>query len=229
MGQMIELTAADGFKNEAYVAYPKGNIRGAVIVIQEIFGVNAHIKAVANGYALAGYLAVAPATFTRAKAGVDLGYTPEDMKAGFELKMAIEGLPGLGVVQDLQAAVTWAHEESKGKVGVVGYCWGGLLTWKSAALVNGLSAAVAYYGGGMTVEPAIELTPKCPTIAHFAQKDHWITPPTIEAFKAKHVNVPVYMYDADHGFNCDMRGAYHEESANLALERTLAFFNTHLS
>lgn len=229
MGKTIEISAKDNFKNENYIAYPNGKIKGAVVVIQEIFGVNAHIQAVADSYAAHGYLAIAPATFSRVKTGVNLGYTPDDMKAGFELKTAVEQLPNDGVLADIQASVDWAIHETQGlKVGVVGYCWGGLLTWRSAALIKGVSAAVPYYGGGMTVEPAINLTPLCPTIVHFAEQDHWITMDTVEAFKGKHPNVEVYVYPADHGFNCDHRGAYHEPSAKQALERTLAFFETNL-
>lgn len=229
MGKLIEIAAKDGFKNENYIAYPEGQAKAIVVVLQEIFGVNAHIKAVADAYAAKGYLAVAPATFSRIKKGVDLGYTPDDMKAGFELKTAVEQLPNEGVLADIQGSVDWAIKETNGlKVGVVGYCWGGLLTWRTAALVNGVSAAVPYYGGGMTVEPAISLNPKCPTIVHFAEKDHWITMDTVEAFKLKHSNVPVYMYPADHGFNCDHRGAYQADSAKLALERTLEFFKVNL-
>ena len=229
MGKIIEITAKDQFKNENYVAYPDGKPKAVIVVIQEIFGVNAHIKAVADNYASHGYLAIAPAAFSRVKKAVDLGYTPDDMKAGFELKTAVEQLPNDGVLADIQASVDWAIKETNGlKVGVVGYCWGGLLTWRSAALVNGVNAAAPYYGGGMTVEPAINLKPKCPTIVHFAEKDHWITMDTVDAFKVKHADVPVYLYPADHGFNCDHRGAYHEESAKKALERTLTFFQSNL-
>ncbi|MEI7740219.1 MAG: dienelactone hydrolase family protein [Betaproteobacteria bacterium] len=229
MGKTIQVEAKDQFKNDNYVAYPKGQATACIIVLQEIFGVNAHIKAVVDGYAEQGYLAIAPATFSRIKKDVDLGYAPDDMKAGLELKTAAESLAEEGVLKDIQASVDWAIAETKGlKVGVVGYCWGGLLAWRSAANVNGLDAAAPYYGGGMTVEPAISLTPKCPTIAHFAEKDHWITMDTVKAFEEKHSNVEVFLYPADHGFNCDHRGAFHEESANIALKRTLTFFQKHL-
>jgi carboxymethylenebutenolidase len=229
MGKTIQVEAKDQFKNDNYIAYPKGQATACIIVLQEIFGVNAHIKAVVDGYAEQGYLAIAPATFSRIKKDVDLGYAPDDMKAGLELKTAAESLAEEGVLKDIQASVDWAIAETKGlKVGVVGYCWGGLLAWRSAANVNGLDAAAPYYGGGMTVEPAISLTPKCPTIAHFAEKDHWITMDTVKAFEEKHSNVEVFLYPADHGFNCDHRGAFHEESANIALKRTLTFFQKHL-
>jgi len=174
-------------------------------------------------------LAIAPAMFTRNKADVDLGYQPDDMKAGVALKAAIEGLPQPGALPDIQAAVDWAAHECNGKVGVVGYCWGGLLTWRAACLVDGVSAAASYYGGGMTFEPALSLKSKAPTIAHFAEKDQHITLESVEAFKARHPEVAVYLYDADHGFNCDHRGAYEGKAATQALERTLAFFSEKLA
>jgi carboxymethylenebutenolidase len=226
MGQLTDLKAADGFKFPAYVATPAAKPRGAVVVLQEIFGVNAHIRAVADGYAAAGYLAVAPATFHRIKAGVESGYSAEDMSAGQALKASVEALPAPGVLQDIQAAIN--HGSSAGKVGVVGYCWGGLLTWRTACLLKGVSAAVPYYGGGMTTEAEIKRQPKCPVLAHFGEKDHWIPLEGVAAFKAAHPEVEVHLYPVNHGFNCDHRGAYDATAAALARERTLAFFARHL-
>ena len=168
----VELTSEDGFTLPAYVALPPRTPKGAIVVLQEIFGVNSHIKSVADRYAAAGYLAVAPATFHRVKEGVNLGYTAEDMGAGMALKAAVEALMSPGgspitplVMQDIQAAVKYAstaakmstedtvHTGGRGAlVGVVGYCWGGLLTWRAACMLQGIAAAVPYYGGGMTVE-----------------------------------------------------------------------------
>ena len=226
MGQFVDLKAADGFKFPAYEAKPEGKPRGAVVVLQEIFGVNAHIRAVADGYAAAGYLAVAPATFHRIKPGVDLGYAPDDMSAGMALKAAVEALPAPGVLQDIQAAIH--HGSSAGKVGVVGYCWGGLLTWRSACLLKGLSAAVPYYGGGMTSEAEIARKPQCPVLAHFGEKDHWIPLDGVAAFRKAHPEVEVHLYPVNHGFNCDHRGAYDATAAALARERTLAFLAKHV-
>ena len=227
MGKFIDLVAADGKSFKAYVAAPSGKPRGGVVVIQEIFGVNSHIQAVADGYAAEGYLAVAPATFQRAQADVDLGYTPADMQAGSALKTTIEALPAPGVMQDLQAAVN--HAASAGKVGVVGYCYGGLLTWRSACLLDGVSAAAPYYGGGMTSLAEIARRPKCPVLAHFADDDSYIPMDTVEAFKAAHPEVEVQVYRGHHGFNCDQRGSYDETAAKLARERTLAFFARQLA
>jgi carboxymethylenebutenolidase len=227
MGQFIDLDAKDGFNFPAYVAEPAGQPKGAVVVLQEIFGVNSHIRAVADGYAAAGYLAVAPSTFHRVKTGVELGYAEADMNAGFALKTAVEALPAPGVLQDIQAAVD--HAARGGKVGIVGYCWGGLLTWRAAASVSGLSAAVPYYGGGMTMPEEIARKPQVPVLAHFGNNDHWIPLDTVEAFKQAHPEVEVHVYDCGHGFNCDQRGSYDATAAKLALERTLNFFAQHLA
>ncbi|GAA4346616.1 dienelactone hydrolase family protein [Variovorax defluvii] len=227
MGQFIDLTAKDGFSFPAYVAEPAGKPKGAVVVLQEIFGVNSHIRSVADGYAAEGYLAVAPSTFHRVKPGVELGYSEADMKAGFELKTAVEALPEPGVLQDIQAAVEYAARG--GKVGIVGYCWGGLLTWRAAADVSGLSAAAPYYGGGMTTPEESARAPKVPVLAHFGNNDHWIPLDTVEAFKKAHPEVEVHVYECGHGFNCDQRGSYDAGAAKLARERTLAFFAKHLA
>ena len=228
MGQFTNLTAADGFSVPAYVAQPAGKPRGAVVVLQEIFGVNPHIRAVADRFAEQGYLAVAPATFERVKPGVELGYLDADMGAGSELKTAVDALPGAGVLQDIQAAIDHAAQASGGKVGIVGFCWGGLLTWRAACLLKGLSAAVPYYGGGITSEDEIERQPQCPVMAHFGDQDHWIPMEGIEAFTKAHPEVEVHVYPANHGFNCDQRGSYNEAAARLARERTLTFFAAHL-
>ena len=225
----VRLKASDGFECPAYVAQPKDKPKGAVVVIQEIFGVNPHIREVADGYAASGYFAIAPAMFHRAKLGVELGYTPDDMQAGMALKAAIEALPDMAFMADVQAAVTYAHQTSGAKVGIVGYCWGGLLTWRAAALVQGLSAAVPYYGGGSTTAEEIARHPHCPVMAHYAKQDHWIGLDTVESFAKAHPEVAVHLYEADHGFNCDHRGSYQKASADLARERTLAFFDEHLA
>ena len=228
MGMMMELKSADGTAVPAYVASPVDAPKGAVVVIQEIFGVNSHIRNVADGYAAEGYLAVAPAAFHRVKPGVELGYAEADMGEGFGYKTAVEALPAPGVMQDIQAAIDHAVQAAGGKVGIVGYCWGGLLTWRAACSLKGLSAAVPYYGGGMTTDAEISRQPRVPVLAHFAEEDKWIPLDSVEAFKKAHPAVQVFTYAAHHGFNCDQRGAWHAASAKLARERTLAFFAQHL-
>ena len=222
MGTFIDLMAADGFSFPAYVAQPAGKPKAGIVVLQEIFGVNSHIRSVVDSYAAEGYLAVAPATFHRVKPGVDLGYTAEDMGAGMALKTAVEALHAPGVMPDIEAAIK--HAAQAGKVGIVGYCWGGLLTWRAACMLSGLSAAAPYYGGGVTAAEEIGRRPRVPVLAHFGEKDHWIPVDTVEAFKKAQPEVEVHIYAADHGFNCDQRGSYDAAAAKLARERTLAFF-----
>ena len=226
MGQLINLTAADGFTFPAYVAQPAGQPKGGLVVLQEIFGVNAHIRAVADGYAAAGYFVVAPSTFHRVKADVELGYAEADMQAGMALKAAVEALPAAGVMPDIQAAID--HAAQGGKVGILGYCWGGLLTWRSASVLSGLSAAVPYYGGGMTSDAEAARQPRVPVMAHFGEQDHWIPLDSVRAFQKAQPGVTVHIYAANHGFNCDHRGAWNAEAAQLARERTLAFLAQHL-
>ena len=222
----ITLTAADGFQSAAYLAEPPHKPKGAIVVLQEIFGVNSHIRGVADGYAAAGYLAIAPATFDRVARDVQLGYTPDDMKTGSGLKAAVEALPTPGVLRDIQAAVDFVA--SAGKVGIVGYCWGGLLVWRSAETVTGLSAAVTYYGGGMTAGTEPARRPAVPTMAHFGERDTHISVDSVKAFEHAHPEVEVHLYDANHGFNCDQRGAYDAGAAATALERSLYHFGKHV-
>jgi carboxymethylenebutenolidase len=226
MGGFVNLTAADGLAFPAYLAQPTGTPRGGLVVLQEIFGVNSHIRAVADGSAADGYLVVAPSTFHRVKVGVELGYTPDDISAGVALKAAVEGLPAPGVLQDIQAAI--ARAAQAGKVGVLGYCWGGLLAWRAASLLPGLSAAVPYYGGGMTTPAEVARQPHCPVLTHFGEKDHAIPIEGVRAFALAHPEVEVAVYPAQHGFNCDHRGAFDATAAAQARARTLAFLAQHL-
>ena len=227
MGQTIELKAADGHTFPAYVAKPAGTPKGGIVVLQEIFGVNSHIRSVADGYAAEGYFVVAPSTFSRlGKASVELGYTEADMKEGFGYKMAVDGMAEPAVMADIQAAID--HAAQAGKVGIVGYCWGGLLTWRAACTLNGLAAAAPYYGGGMTADNDATRTPRVPVLAHFGDQDHWIPLDTVEAFREAQPGVTVQVYAANHGFNCDQRGSYDAAAAKLARECTLAFFAQHV-
>ena len=229
MGRFIQLIAADGVEIPAWVAEPDGPVRGAVVVAQEIFGVNAHIRAVTDRFAARGFVAVAPALFSRLEFDVQLGYDEDGMARGKALKAAAEALPGEGVLQDIRAAAQWAQQHSGSKVGVVGFCWGGLLAWRAANLIDDVAAAVCYYGGGMTELPERQRTPHCPVIAHFGAKDAHISLESVQAFSQAQPSVQVHVYDADHGFNCDQRGSYDDASAIQAKDRTLAFLDQHLA
>ena len=228
MGSIVQLSAADGTQVPAYVATPAAPAKAAVLVIQEIFGINAHIREVADAYANEGYLAIAPAMFHRVQANVELGYTEADMGLGMGFKTAVESLASPGALQDIQAAIDHAHATCGGKVGIVGYCWGGLLTWRSACLLTGLSAAAPYYGGGMTTEPESARQSKVPVMAHFAEEDKWISMDSVSAFKTAHPAAQVFTYAAHHGFTCNPRGAWEAQAAALAKQRTLAFFKAQL-
>jgi carboxymethylenebutenolidase len=227
MAETIQLTSSDGFHFPAQVVRPVGTVRGSVVVVQEIFGVNAHIRAVADRYAQAGYLAIAPDAFHRVQPSVELGYSPQDIQAGIGWKAKVEALPAPGVLPDLQAAIDHAGAGGN-RVAMVGYCWGGLLTWRSACLLRGLSAAAPYYGGGMTVGVELTRQPQCPVLCHFGAQDHAIALDTVEAFRRAQPAVDVQVYDAQHGFNCDQRGSYDAAAAALAWDRTLAFFARHM-
>ena len=225
MGKMIELTASDGHKLAAYRAEPngknEGKPRGGIVVIQEIFGVNSHVKAVADGFADDGYLAIAPAMFDRVQRNFDVGYTPEDIAKGRELRPKITLDMAM---KDAQAAVNEAKKA--GKVGIVGYCWGGFVAWMASAKVSGLSCAVPYYGGGILDNADIE--PKVPVMGHFGEKDSMIPADGVRKLAEKHKKQQIFIYPADHGFNCDQRGSYHAASAKQARERTLEFFRKHV-
>ena len=215
------LTAADGHRLNAHVATPAGPPRGALLVVQEIFGVNSHIRSVADGYAADGYLAIAPALFDRVERGVELGYSPADIQRGFGLKTACHHDKAL---LDIAAAI--AQVKAAGPVGIVGYCWGGLLSWLAACELDGLAASVPYYGGGMPDQAA--RTPRCPVMAHFGESDSHIPLPTVQAFRQAQPGVTVHLYAAGHGFNCDQRGSFDAASAAAARTRTLAFLREHV-
>lgn len=221
MSETIEIQAADGFGLQAYVNVPAAPT-AAVVVIQEIFGVNGHIREVVDGYADAGYAAIAPAIFDRIEPGIELGYDEAGMSRGIAL--AFQELDHEKVLLDLQATIQ--HISTHGKVGVVGYCFGGLLTWRSACLLEGVSAASSYYGGGVPGES--ERTAQCPVIMHFGEQDQHIPMADVKAFEAAQPAVTVYSYDADHGFNCDHRGSFDAAAAELARTRTLEFFASNL-
>ena len=216
MGRMIELTAADGVRLSAWRADPAGTPRGALVVAQEIFGVNSHIRSVCEGFAADGYVAIAPALFDRYEPRVDIGYTPEDIAKGRALKALAQLESALLDVAAARDAVT-----ASGKVAVVGYCWGGYVAWMTAARLPGFACAVAYYGGGI-LDAASEV-PRCPVMAHFGERDDGIPVAGVRELMAKHPAAQMFIYAADHGFNCDQRAAYDAATATLARGRTLQF------
>jgi carboxymethylenebutenolidase len=218
MGRTIELKTSDGHRLGAYLREPSGKPRGGIVVIQEIFGVTRHIRAVADQYAAAGFLAIAPALFDRVERDVDVPYT--DMAKGFGYMKALN--TDL-VMHDVRAAVD--RVASAGKVGVVGYCWGGTIAYLAAARLP-IAAAVSYYGG-MTTQYLGE-KPRCPTMYHFGELDTHIPMSAVEQIKAANPTGVYHLYPAEHGFNCTDRASYEPASAKLALERSLEFLHRHV-
>jgi carboxymethylenebutenolidase len=221
MGKIIDLTASDGHKLSAYRAEPAGKPKGALIVAMEIFGVNSHIRSIADGYAAAGYLAIAPALFDRVQPGYEAGYSQEEIQTGvgFIQKINLDD-----TMKDVSAAL--GNVSPAGKVGIVGYCWGGTVAWKAACTLDGLACAIPYYGGGITGLTALKA--KCPVLFHWGETDHSIPLDKAKAFAEAHADQTHYFYPAGHGFNCDQRGSYDKPSAELARRRTLEFLAKHV-
>ena len=223
MGQKITLTAEDGHSFDAYRAAPAGKPKGGLVVIQEIFGVNSHIRNVSDGFAKDGYVALAPAIFDRAERGFESGYQPADIDRGREIRGKIDIND---MVKDIRAAVGALAAEGL-KVGVVGYCLGGTLAWLAATRIKGVSCSASYYGGGVADMAAEK--PLCPVIFHFGETDQSIPPDHHAKIKAAHPELPMHIYPvAGHGFSCDERGAYHAASAALARTRTMEFLAKNL-
>jgi carboxymethylenebutenolidase len=221
MGEMTTLMARDGHEFQAYLCKPQGQARGAVLVVQEIFGLNPHIKSVADGYAADGYLTIAPSMFDRVRRGIVLGYSPPEIQEGVGYMMQTTKAQELANMAACIAVIKHA-----GKVGVVGYCWGGLCTYWAACELP-VAAASSYYGGGIVNH--LDKTPKARTIFHFGEKDTHI--PLVGAVDKIQAAFPAgtyYTYPAGHGFNCTERADYHPESARLARQRTLDLFREKL-
>ena len=221
MGTTSTLTASDGHGFNAYWADPKGTPKGGLVIIQEIFGLNSHIREVADGYAADGYKVVAPAMFDRVKPGIELGYDADDVAAGRDIRAKISWDDAL---KDVAAAI--AALKGVGRIGVVGYCWGGSLAWLTATRLTA-DAAVCFYGGQVPDFAAEK--PRCPTMLHFGEKDAGIPLDGVEKVRASHPDMPLYIYaGAGHGFSCDHRGSFHPESHKLARQRTLDFLGKHI-
>jgi carboxymethylenebutenolidase len=220
MGTTIKLKASDGFTLGAYEAKPEGKPRGGVVVIQEIFGVNAHIRHVADGYAEDGYRVMSPAIFDRAETGVELDYDPKGIERGRGIR---EKIPLDKTLVDVAAAITAL--QSDGKVAIVGYCFGGSLAWFGATRLSGLAATVGYYGG--MIAPYLDEEPYCPVMLHFGEKDQGIPMSDVDKVKAAAdpAMVQIFTYPAGHAFNREGNQAWEPHSAMLARMRTVKFLN----
>jgi carboxymethylenebutenolidase len=216
MGEFTTIMARDGHEFQAYLAAPTGKPRGALVVLQEIFGVNSHIQAVTDSFAAEGYTAIAPSLFDRVRRGIQLSYGPEDRQVGIG---TMQQLKTDDTLKDVGAAI--AVVKNSGRVGVVGYCWGGRLAYLAACDLP-VACAVVYYG---KLADQLEKKPKHPVMYHFGTLDKSIPVSDTDKIKAAHPEGVLYLYEgADHGFSCDQRPSYNPEAAALARQRTLGFF-----
>jgi carboxymethylenebutenolidase len=220
MGGYTTLMARDGHEFNAWLAAPKGAARGAIVICQEIFGVNHHIRGVADGFAADGYLTIAPCLFDRVRRGIELGYTPAETQQGRGYRMQI---PKEKTLLDLAASLNVVKHA--GRVAAIGYCWGGTLA-SLAACELPVVCAVSYYGG--QIKNHLDTSPKRPVLYHFGEKDPYIPSTDIEQIRVADPGGEFHLYPADHGFNCDERASYEAASARLARERTLAFLAAHM-
>ena len=222
MGQDIKLTASDHFQFGGYRAEPNGAPKGAVVVIQEIFGVNHHIRAVCDRLAREGYVAIAPSIFDRIEPGFTSGYSPDEVATA---RKFVANPDWAAMLRDTQAAIEAVKDA--GPVGIIGFCLGGSVAYAAATKLSGLSAAIGYYGGAIV--RFADDQPKVPTQLHFGEKDAGIPLGDVETIKAKRPEVEIHVYPgAQHGFNCDERASYDKSSADTAWPRSLAFLARHL-
>jgi carboxymethylenebutenolidase len=224
MGSRLQLTVSDGHRLDAYLAEPSTPSTSAVIILQEIFGVNRHIRTLTDDYANEGFTAIAPGLFDRVQPGIQLNYNSADSSRGMHIATQIGFEKAL---LDVSAAIDHAAKMAQGKkVGVVGFCWGGTLAWL-AATRHPPVAAVGYYGG--QIAKFVNEKPRCPVMLHFGAKDKHIPAAEIEKIRHAHPEIQVFLYeDAGHGFNCDHRPDYNAKAAREARQRTLAFLRSHL-
>jgi carboxymethylenebutenolidase len=222
VGKDIKLTASDDFQLGAYRADPDGAPKGAVVVIQEIFGVNHHIRSVCDRLAREGYVAIAPSIFDRIEPDFQSGYSPDEIAVAREF-VANPDWPAM--LRDAQAAIDAVKDI--GPVGIIGFCLGGSIAYAAATKLTGLSSAIGYYGGAIV--RFADDKPKVPTQLHFGEKDAGIPLSDVETIKTKRPNVEVFVYPgAQHGFHCDERASFDKASADIAWPRSMAFFAKHL-
>jgi carboxymethylenebutenolidase len=221
MGKTLTLTASDGHEFSAYRADPAGKPRGGLVVVQEIFGVNQHMREVCDLFADHGYASLAPALFDRAERDVELGYQGDDVARGRDVRAKVSWDDAL---KDTQAAIDAIADA--GKVGVIGYCWGGSIAWRAATQLKGIACAIGYYGG--MIAQFKDEKPKVPVLLHFGENDASIPMSDVEVIRQVHPEVPIHTYPAGHGFSCDHRASFHKPSHEQALRRSLTFLAAHL-
>lgn len=226
--EWIKLKAADGHELDAYVAHPEKKPVGSVVVIQEIFGVNGHIRSIADRLAKEGFVSIAPALFDRIEPKVELKYEGEDLKRAYGY---MQKLTPDTALMDIASAFEKVKEEERA-VGIVGFCYGGFMSWLSATRGETLkmrpTCCVGFYPGG--IGNVAKEEPSCPVMLHFGAEDTHIGQEQVEAVREAHPEVEIFVYEgAEHGFNCDARSSYNPGAAKQAWSRTVDFFNKHLA
>lgn len=221
MGHFIELKTINNHTFQSYISQPKREVKGGLIVIQEIFGVNTHIKDLCNKFSKLGFLSISPCLFDRENKNIELDYSKDSVEYGRQLKEKFNDF----ILDEIESSISYV--KAAGKVGAIGYCWGGSICWRSSCTFDDLSTAVIYYGGD--VPKLSNLKPKCPVMCHFGEYDKSIPIDEVEGFKKKNSEVKIYKYPADHGFNCDKRSQFNKRCSEIALERTLKFLNENLT
>jgi carboxymethylenebutenolidase len=220
MGSTVTLKAADGFSLAAYTA-GSASAKAGIVVVQEIFGVNHHMRDMTDRFAAAGYLAISPALFDRVEPGIELGYTPDDIAKGRDYRMKLNDAQ---VMADIEAAAAYLGAK---KLGIVGYCFGGTVAWWGATRTTKFAASSCWYGGG--IAGTKDERPNCPVQMHFGEKDASIPMSDVEAIRMAQPKAESYVYiGAGHGFGCDERGSFSKPDYELAQKRTLDFFAKHL-
>ncbi len=223
MSENVTLKASDGHELNAYLSRPEGAPIAGLAIIQEAFGVNRHIRSVADSYARDGFLAIAPALYDRIERGMDLGYEGSDREKGIAIARQLN-LDA--AVKDVSAALEYLQAHEAQKCAVIGYCLGGTMAWLAATRL-GPSAAVGYYGG--RIAHFAQENPRCPVMLHFGTLDKHIPREDIDRLQTIHPDVQIFWYNADHGFNCDDRASYNATSAKQARDRSLEFLTKHLA
>tara|TARA_Y100001970_G_scaffold294331_1_gene450745 strand:- start:49750 stop:50436 length:687 start_codon:yes stop_codon:yes gene_type:complete len=224
MNESIQITSSDGHSFDAYMTSVNKDTDIALVILQEIFGVNQHIRSVCESFTKVGYTALAPALFDRVKPGIELGYGSDDIEKGRNFRSQLGWDDAL---TDIDASINFLSDNGYSKIAVIGYCWGGSLAYLSSCRLN-INASVGYYGG--QIINFVDELPKCPVMLHFGSEDHSIPLSDIETLAKKHPEILTYVYkEAGHGFNCDLRTDYNLTASNQALSRTLAHLNEHLS
>lgn len=220
MGEITQIKTKDNHTLKAYCSKPQGEPRGGLLVVQEIFGVNHHIREVCDRFAQEGYVAVAPALFDRIHPDIELGYSPQDIREGMRYR---NQLTWPHIFEDVEATALWL--KTYGKVGIVGFCFGGSITWREACRFD-FAAAICYYGA--QIKDYIQEKPRCPVILHFGRLDTSIPAQDVSDIQLAHPNLTIYTYDADHGFNCDERKSFNPDSAIQAWGHTIEFLDKNI-